>query len=364
MKIAFACDHGGYVLREAVLDYLRSKGIEILDMGPYEYDKDDDYPDAAFRVAGAMVDGAADLGILACGTGFGIAIAANKLPGIRAIPCNSIDAAKIAKAHNNINVLTIGGRLIKPEDVAGILDAWLETQFEGGRHIQRINKIAKAEKSTLEIINQGEGRVVIFNHPLVQHKIGIIRNKNTTVKEFRELVQEIAGLMVYEITRNLPLTDKEIETPIAKTTVKTLEGKKLAIIPILRAGLGMVDGILNVVPNAKVGHIGLYRDPQTLEPVEYYCKLPFDIEDREIFVLDPMLATGGSSAAAIKMIKERGGLKISLVSLIAAPEGINKVHSAHPDVSIFTAALDPSLNDHGYIVPGLGDAGDRLFGTK
>ena len=166
------------------------------------------------------------------------------------------------------------------------------------------------------------------------------------------------------VTRNLPLTDKEVQTPIEKTKVKTIEGKKLAIVPVLRAGLGMVDGILQVVPNAKVGHIGLYRDPKTLEPVEYYCKLPFDIEERDIFVLDPMLATGGSASAAISLIKKRGGRKISLVCLIAAPDGIEKVHTDHPDASIFIAALDSHLNDHGYIVPGLGDAGDRLFGTK
>ena len=230
--------------------------------------------------------------------------------------------------------------------------------------MRRINKISMAERSTLNAHLSSGGRVVIFNHPLVQHKVGIIRDVNTSVKQFRELLQEIAGLMVYEITRSLPLTAKEVQTPIEKTTVKTIEGRKMAIVPVLRAGLGMVDGILQIVPNAKVGHIGLYRDPETLKPVEYYCKLPFDIEEREIFVLDPMLATGGSSAAAISLIKKRGGRKISLVCLIAAPEGIEKVHSEHPEVDIFAAALDSHLNEHGYIVPGLGDAGDRLFGTK
>ncbi|MBQ4432459.1 MAG: uracil phosphoribosyltransferase, partial [Synergistaceae bacterium] len=196
------------------------------------------------------------------------------------------------------------------------------------------------------------------------HKVGIIRDVNTSVKQFRELLQEITGLMVYEMTRTLPLEDKEVITPIEKTIVKTIGGRKMAIVPVLRAGLGMVDGILQIVPNAKVGHIGLYRDPETLKPVEYYCKLPFDIEERDIYVLDPMLATGGSSSAAISLIKKRGGRRISLVCLIAAPEGIEKVHGEHPDVEIFAAALDSHLNEHGYIVPGLGDAGDRLFGTK
>ena len=325
--------------------------------------QDDDYPDAAFKVAHAVADEEADAGILLCGTGFGISIAANKVPGIRSVPCNDINSAKMAKAHNNINVITMGGNVITPEQVKPILDTYFKTEFEGGRHIRRLNKISMAERSTLNL-QFGQGRVVVFNHPLVQHKVGIIRDKNTSVKQFRELLQEISGLMVYEITRRLPLTAKEVETPVAKTTANTIEGKKLAIVPVLRAGLGMVEGILQIVPNAKVGHIGLYRDPDTLKPVEYYCKLPFDIEEREIFVLDPMLATGGSSAEAIALIKKRGGKKISLVCLIAAPEGIEKVHKEHPEVDIFTAALDSHLNDHGYIVPGLGDAGDRLFGTK
>ena len=364
MKIALGCDHAGYVLKDAVVNFLRSKKIEIIDMGAYELNAEDDYTTPGFKVGRAIMNEDADLGVLLCGTGFGISISANKVPGVRAVPCCNAEQAKMAKAHNNANIIAMGGKIIKPDDVPSILETWLSTPFEGGRHLRRINEIAKEEKSTLNILGQEGGRVVVFNHPLVQHKVGIIRDVNTSVKQFRELLQEIAGLMVYEITRNLPLTDKEVQTPIEKTTVKTIEGKKLAIVPVLRAGLGMVDGILQVVPNAKVGHIGLYRDPETLEPVEYYCKLPFDIEEREIFVLDPMLATGGSASAAISLIKKRGGRKISLVCLIAAPDGIEKVHTDHPDVSIFIAALDSHLNDHGYIVPGLGDAGDRLFGTK
>ena len=207
-------------------------------------------------------------------------------------------------------------------------------------------------------------KVHIFDHPLIQHKLSIMRDKNTGCKEFRELLDEISMLMVYEVTRDLPVEDVEIETPITKMTAKTLAGKPIGIIPILRAGLGMVDGILELIPNAKVGHIGLYRDPETLKPVEYYCKLPEDAEHRQLIVLDPMLATGGSAAAAITFIKERGCKNIRLVNLIAAPEGIEYVQKAHPDVDIYVAACDSHLNDHGYIVPGLGDAGDRLFGTK
>lgn len=208
------------------------------------------------------------------------------------------------------------------------------------------------------------GKVYVFEHPLIQHKTGMIRNVETTVKDFRELVKEIAMLMCYEATRDLPLVDMEIQTPICRTIVKHLEGEDIAIVPILRAGLGMVEGMLAMVPNAKVGHIGLYRDPETHEPVEYYCKLPSDIDKRQVFVVDPMLATGGSAAAAIDFIKARGGKNIIFMCLIAAPEGIEVLQKAHPDVDIFVAAKDERLNEHAYIVPGLGDAGDRLFGTK
>ncbi len=207
-------------------------------------------------------------------------------------------------------------------------------------------------------------KVVIFDHPLIQHKLSIMRDKNTGCKEFRELLDEIAMLMVYEVTRDLPTEEVEVDTPICSAKTRMLAGKPIGIIPILRAGLGMVDGILSLIPNAKVGHIGLYRDPETLNPVEYYCKLPEDAEHRELIVLDPMLATGGSASAAISFIKQRGCNNIRLVNLIAAPEGIERVRAEHPDVDIYVAALDEKLNEHGYIVPGLGDAGDRLFGTK
>lgn len=207
-------------------------------------------------------------------------------------------------------------------------------------------------------------KVHVFDHPLIQHKLTIMRQTTTGPKEFRELLEEISMLMVYEVTRDLPTIDVEIDTPICKTTQKMLAGKKLGIVPILRAGLGMVDGIMNMIPACRIGHIGLYRDPETLEPVEYYCKLPADAEERELLLLDPMLATGGSASDAITLIKKRGCKHIRLVNLIAAPEGIAKVQADHPDVDIYVAGLDDHLNDHGYIVPGLGDAGDRLFGTK
>ena len=207
-------------------------------------------------------------------------------------------------------------------------------------------------------------RTVIMNRPLIQHKIGIIRKKDTSSKEFREMISEIAMLMCYEATRELPLTDVEIETPICKTTVKELEGKKMAVVPILRAGLGMVEGMLAMIPAAKIGHIGLYRDEETHEPHEYYCKLPDPIDQRLIVVLDPMLATGGSAIAAINFIKEHGGKNIKCMFVIAAPEGLERLHREHPDVQIYVGHLDRELNDRAYICPGLGDAGDRIFGTK
>ena len=206
--------------------------------------------------------------------------------------------------------------------------------------------------------------VTIFDHPLIQHKLTIMRSKETSSKDFRELVSEVAMLMCYEITRDLPTEDIEVETPICKTMSKTLAGKKLAIVPILRAGLGMVDGVTKLIPAARIGHIGLYRDEETLKPVEYYCKLPKDIAEREVIVVDPMLATGGSAIDAISQIKLRGPKNIKFMGLIAAPEGIEALKNAHPDVDIYCAALDEKLNEVGYIVPGLGDAGDRIFGTK
>lgn len=207
-------------------------------------------------------------------------------------------------------------------------------------------------------------KVYVFDHPLIQHKLTYIRDKNTGTKEFRELVDEVATLMAFEITRDMPVEEIEIETPVTIAKTKVLSGKKLAIVPILRAGIGMVDGVLKLIPAAKVGHIGLYRDPETLKPVEYYAKLPADVEERDFIIVDPMLATGGSAVEAIHSLKKRGAKNIKFMCLIAAPEGVKAIQEEHSDVDIYIAALDEKLNDHGYIVPGLGDAGDRLFGTK
>ncbi len=207
-------------------------------------------------------------------------------------------------------------------------------------------------------------QVKIIEHPLIQHKLSIMRDTNTGTKEFRELLEEISMLMAFEITRDLPLETVEVETPVAKCNCKMLAGKKLGVVPILRAGLGMLNGVVRLIPAAKVGHVGLYRDPETLLPVEYYCKLPTDVAEREFILIDPMLATGGSSAAAIELLKKKGAKHIKLMCLVAAPEGVKLLNEQHPDVEIYTAAVDDYLDDHGYIIPGLGDAGDRIFGTK
>ena len=208
------------------------------------------------------------------------------------------------------------------------------------------------------------GKVHVMDHPLVAHKLTILRDKDTSVKDFREIVSEIGMLITYEATRDLPLTTKEVETPICRTIAPTLKGKKFAVVPILRAGLGLVDGVLRMVPSARVGHIGMFRDEETLEPHVYFCKMPKDIAERDIMIVDPMLATGGSAVDAIAQIKKRGAKSIKFLAIIAAPEGLERLHAAHPDVDIYVAALDEKLNENGYIIPGLGDAGDRIFGTK
>jgi len=284
MIVALGCDHAGFTLKATVKDFFESKA-QVMDFGAFD-EESSDYPDIAFKTAQAVSEGKADVGVLLCGAGIGMSITANKIAGIRAAVCNDVESARLGKSHNNINVLCMGGRIISPDQARAVIKTWLDTSFEGGQHLGRINKIAAKESANLTA-DFGGGRVVVFNHPLVQHKVGIIRDKNTSVKEFRELVQEIAGLMVYEITRSLPLSDTSVETPVGQAAVRVLAGKKLAVVPVLRAGLGMVDGILQLIPNAKVGHIGLYRDPETLSPVEYYCKLPQDINERDVLFLSP-----------------------------------------------------------------------------
>lgn len=366
MRVAIGADHAGFLLKNELKKHIEDMGHEVEDVGTFSGEQSVDYPDWARKVADRLCSGKIDRGVLICGTGIGMSIAANKMRGVYAALCSSEYAARASRQHNAANVLVLGSRVIGFDLAKSIVGVWFNTEPEEGRHLVRRQKIKdyEADMPGCGAAQLDRGRVVVVEHPLIQHKLSFVRDKNTTVKDFRDLVQEIAGLMVYEIFRNLPLEEIEVETPLCMTKAFSLTGKKLAVVPVLRAGLGMVEGILRLIPNAKVGHIGLYRDPDTLQPVDYYCKLPNDVGERDIFVLDPMLATGGSASAAISHVKKYGGKRVSLVSLIAAPEGVARVSADHPEVDIFTAAMDSHLNDHGYIVPGLGDAGDRLFGTK
>ena len=375
--IAIASDHGGYDLKERVKKYLEEKNIPYQDMG-CDSKASCDYPVFGHAAARAVADGTCEKGIVICTTGIGISISANKVKGIRCALCSDPLSAKMTRLHNDANMLAMGAGIVGENLALEIVETFLNTPFSGEeRHsrrfslIEEVYCITQTRTTTKYPYNKYKtqednnmSKVVVMDHPLIEQKIGIIRRKETGTKDFRQNISEIAMLIGYEATKDLPLEEVEIETPICKTTVKQLKGKKLALVPILRAGLGMVDGMLSLIPAAKVGHIGLYRNPETLKPVEYYCKLPADCAEREVFVVDPMLATGGSSIAAIQLLKDKGCKSIRLLCIIAAPEGVKAMQEAHPDVDIYIGALDQKLNDHGYIVPGLGDAGDRIFGTK
>jgi uracil phosphoribosyltransferase len=360
MKIGIGSDHAGFEMKESLKAYLSSLGVEVTDFG-CQSTASTDYPDTGYPVARAVAASKVDKGILVCGTGIGMSIVANKVPGVRAALAGDVHVAKLSREHNNANVLALGARIISMDEAKAITKVFLETEFAGGRHARRVGKITMGEAGKEEICMS---KVHLIDHPLIQHKLTLIRDKTTGSKDFRDLVAEISTLMAYEVTRDLPLEDTEVETPMGIAGAKVISGKKVGIVAILRAGLGMVEGMLRLIPAAKVGHIGIYRDPETLLPIDYYCKLPPDVGERDLILVDPMLATGGSATSAIRFLKERGAANIKLVVLVSAPEGIKAVQENHPDVDIYTAAIDKCLNSHGYIVPGLGDAGDRLFGTK
>ena len=355
--IALGCDHGGYALKEELIKYLETKHIDYKDFGTYSKESVN-YAAYAEKVASAILSRQADRGILICSTGLGICMAANKIKGIRAAACTNVFTAEMTRRHNDANVLCMGAMVVEKDSAIEIVEKFLDTGFDGGRHKIRIDEIAQLENGRVH------ENLFIMDHPLIQHKLTFMRDEATGTKHFRELVSEIATLMCYEATRDLPLESTKIRTPMTDTVTKVISGRKLAFVPILRAGLGMVDGMLQLVPSAKVGHIGLYRDHKTLKPVEYYNKLPQDINMREVIVLDPMLATGGSAVDAISIVKKSNPKCIKFLCIIAAPEGIKILHEIHPDVEIYCAAVDERLNEYGYIIPGLGDAGDRIFGTK
>lgn len=361
--LAIGCDHAGFRLKEEIRTYLEQKNIPYHDFGAFS-DESSHFPYYASLVASSIQKKECERGILICGTGIGMSIAANKFDGIRAALCTDVFQAQMAKRHNDANILVLAGRITKKEDAVLIIETWLSEKYLEGKYEVRNQLIRDIEEGGSMSGTNYRDMAFVFDHPLIQHKISIMRDKNTNTKEFRELVKEVSTLMGYEVTRDLPLEEIEVETPIAKCRTRVLSGKSVGFVPILRAGLGMVDGLLTLIPTAKIGHIGLYRDHETFEPVEYYCKLPEDAADRMIILLDPMLATGGSASAAIGFVKQRGVTNIKLMSIIAAPQGIEKVHHDHPDVNIYCACVDEKLNENAYIVPGLGDAGDRLFGTK
>ncbi len=349
MNFIIGSDHAGYEHKELLKKFIVEKGYEVTDVG-CSSPEPCDYPEYAHRVAENIKKNRDARGILICGSGIGVSIVANRYTGVRAALCINEDMATSARAHNDANCLVLGARLTDIEETKKIVDVFLETDFHNGRHQRRIKKI-------------DEPPLRVIGHPLVQTKLTLLRDKKTTKKKFRELISELTGLMFYEVTGDCPTRDITVETPIAEAGGKEII-QNILLIPIMRAGLGMVDPILQLVPTARVGHVGLYRDEETLEPVEYYLKLPETLEHPTVTLLDPMLATGGSASKAISLIKEKGFTEsIRFLCLVASPEGIKKIHSDHPDVSIYTAAIDRKLDKNGYIVPGLGDAGDRLFGT-
>jgi uracil phosphoribosyltransferase len=363
--IVVGSDHAGFKLKEEIIKYLKENNYEYLDCGTYS-ESSVDYPDIALKITNEITKKNADKGIIICGTGIGISIAANKIKGIRAALCTDTLMAKLSRQHNDSNVLAMGGRIIGLDLSLDIIETWLNTEFLGERHLNRVNKISNLETSNKNpsIDENKSDKIHILSHPLIQHKVSLLRDKNTHTKEFRELVSEVSMLIGYEVTRNMPLKQIEIETPVGIAKTKIISGKKLGFVPIIRAGLGMLDGVINLLPMAKVGHIGLYRDPDTLEAIKYYGKIPEDASERDIVILDPMLATGKTSSSAIEFLKEKGVKNLKLMCIIASKSGIKLINTNHPDVEIYTAAVDDELNDKAYIIPGLGDAGDRLYGTK
>lgn len=366
MKIAIASDHAGVALKAEICKMLLDLGHEVKDFGTYSAEARVDYPDMAFLTAESVAAHKHERGVLICGTGIGMMLAANKVQGIRAALCHDQFTALLSRRHNDANIIVLGARVTGVDVAKEMVKAWLVEPFEGGRHSIRLQKISSYEHkpNTMITAENVGGRTIVLDHPLVRHKLSVLRDKSTEAKEFRELVKEITTLMVYEITRDLQVKGEPIETPIAKTTAFKLTNKKISIVPIFRAGLAMVDGFLTLVPNASVGHVGLFRDPDSFKPVEYYSKFPTDITESTVYILDPMIATGGTITEAITKLKQNGVKHISVISIISVMQGIDVVHSAHPDVDIFVTAIDEGLDDNGYIVPGLGDCGNRLFGTK
>lgn len=353
MKIAIGCDHGGYILKEALVEYLKKCGHEVKDFGTYSTDSVD-YSDYAHKVALGVSKKEFDRGVVVCSTGIGVSIVANKVNNIRCALVHDKLTASLTRQHNDSNIIAFGAKIISVDLAKEILEIWLNTEFEGGRHSRRINKISLIE---------GTAKIHVLNNPLINDKMARLRNKDTNPKEFKELVGELSGLMMYEASKNFTEKAIKVQTPLSNADCFVLSNK-IVVVPILRAGIGMLDGILKVIPQATVGHIGLYRDEKTLQPTQYYIKLPNNIDNAYVILVDPMLATGGSAIKAISLLKENGVNNIIYMGLIGSKEGIEKLSTTYPDVNIYLASCDEKLNEDGYIVPGLGDCGDRIFGTK
>lgn len=360
MMVSIGSDHAGFELKKKLVQTIEQMGHRALDRGTYTT-ASVDYPDYALIVAEDVSKGRAEKGVLICGTGIGMSIAANKVRGVRAALIYDQDTARLSRQHNDANIACFGARTPSAEDAHELLRTWLSTLFEEGRHSRRVLKM---EEAAAESGWEGHPNVHVIDHPMIQHKLCLLRQKDTEPRHFRELVSEIAKLMAYEVTRDVPLAEVDIETPLCPTKGKVMSGKHFGIVAVLRAGLAMAESILEIMPGARMGHIGLYRDPETLLPVQYYSKLPEDTAERSIILVDPMLATGGTIIKAIDIVKQAGAKGVKVVSIVSAPVGINRILEEHPDAEIFVASVDEKLNDHGYIVPGLGDAGDRLYGTK
>lgn len=361
MKVAIASDHGGFKCKSAIIDFLKDK-YEVKDFGTYS-EESVDYPDYALKVATAVSSGKADRGILICGTGIGMSISANKVKRIRAAVVECPEYAKLARTHNDANVLCLSGRFMSLEECIECVDIFLTTDFSyDERHVRRVNKITQIDTSSQLLY---EGKVRLVDNPLVRHKLTILRKKDTPTSLFRKTLQEITSLLCYDLTNIVPIDEVEIETPLEKTTGYQIDMENVVIVPILRAGLAFEEPLIDLMPQAKVGHLGMYRDENTKHPVTYFDKMPDDIDKCMVLLVDPMLATGGSINMALDYLRSCGVTdRIVILTLVSAPEGIKNVLKHDDDVYIVTASIDRELNEDAYILPGLGDCGDRIFGTE
>ncbi|MDO5328584.1 MAG: uracil phosphoribosyltransferase [Coriobacteriia bacterium] len=362
MKVAIATDHGGYAYKDKIIKHLKENGYEVVDFG-CDSEQSCDYPDYAYELGVAVSYREADRGILICGSGIGMDIAANKIEGIRAANITDAEHAKLCRTHNNANIICLGARFLSLEECIEYIDIFLTTESSNeDRHRRRVLEIDWIEKNMGLLYN---GKVRVVDHPLVQHKLTLLRQKDTITSVFRHLLREITFLLSYDATSSLYTEEVEIETPLEKTKGQFLDMSKFVIVPILRAGLGFEETLVDLMPEATVGHLGMYRDEKTKKPVSYFEKMPKDIENKYVILVDPMLATGNSICMALEKLRGMGVKKpIIILTLVSVPQGIENVLEKDSDVFIVTASIDRELDENAYIRPGLGDCGDRIFGTE